>query len=205
MNTRTQFFGVSLINKKLLNWNMAKSDDDYLTDILNLADGIESKIEDLGTVYRFANQILNICGKLANKAIAKDIRAEALKIVSTPDQAEIRAALEAIRNIISAPKLLPPGKEKMKACFDIKNILKTNRYLNDCMAYASEGNIPACETRIQTFPCTPTLHGIIGYGKWAGYYHARLTYNLRIMYLWSEEAKTITYVAIITKNELDKS
>ena len=57
---------------------------------------------------------------------------------------------------------------------------------------------------IATFPCTPHLHGKITAGIWTGYWHARLTYNLRIMYHWYENKRILMYEAIITKNELEK-
>lgn len=42
------------------------------------------------------------------------------------------------------------------------------------------------------------------YGKWKNHRHARITHNLRLMYAYTAEEKTLLFKDIITKNELEK-
>lgn len=177
------------------------SDNELLEQIRILAESIKQNSDNLAAVYKAVSRIMNLCKQLDNKTLAQEIEKETLAIGSSTD----KTVIEAIANrIIELTLVVMPKETEQNSCIQPESIIKTPRYLDYCKKYESQANIDAVEIRIQTFPCTKHLHERVVSGKWKGYWHARLTGNLRIMYHYYEESRELVYEAIITKNDFDK-
>ncbi len=90
---------------------------------------------------------------------------------------------------------------------DADKIKRTKKYLSACASYAGwNAQIKSTEEQIMTSTVyDKKLHEKIIYGKnCKGYLHARITDNLRLMYLYYREEKRIVFDNIVTKNDLDK-
>ncbi len=181
-----------------------------LEDIKVLAQAIEREIinlpASLAKIANYGSQIVNRCDKLQDKALAEDIREEGKKIlVSLPQFTD--DMLDAAEDIVERIELEFAMPEKKTRFIEPKDVQQTKRFRNDCETYKDRSRkIKKVRGRIQTFPYTDKLHEKIdtpGH-TWYRYRHARLTRNLRIMYLWDEKNKVLTYDAIITKNEFEK-
>ncbi len=189
---------------------MTDNDDDkYFDIILNLLVLIRKSIDDLGTAYRCAGQILRSAEHISDADSKEQIKTEARKILSSTSPQDIKNSCDSIQLIIetfrNSKKELVVTKDIRTVRFmDPKTITKTKRYMDDCLTYESQGDIPATEIKIQTYSQSEHLHGLVTSRTWKGYRHARLTYNLRIMYHWYEDERHLVYERIITKNEFDK-
>ncbi len=174
--------------------------DDSLDAIEALCNQIKRSLTNLGNAYKLSSVILNLCSKLEDKVIADKIRAKAVDIMSAGNPAIVEEAANAILDIIETKRAIIDGKD---AFILPKTTQRSNKYIDDCKKY-SDKNIADVETKIITYPYAKKLHEKITAGKWKGYLHARLTENIRIMYLWFPEERLLRYEAIITKNELEK-
>jgi len=90
---------------------------------------------------------------------------------------------------------------------DVKSIVYSDTYKRALQQYISlEKNIRATEGKIIAWPVfSKKLHEPIIAGKYAGQLHARVTENIRIMYTYDRKTKTIYFMDIVTKNDLEKS
>jgi len=174
-----------------------KGDKEYKKEIEILAEDIKRNSTNLPIVYIRAGRILNICGKLKDTKSATLIRNKAAEISGSIDKTAIEKAADEIIVLVSETLEQP----KDERCINPSKVIKTPQYLKDCKKYAAE-NIADTEDKIQTFPYAEHIHGSITSGNWEGYWHARLSYNLRIMYHWHQSEKLLVYEAIITKNDL---
>ncbi len=181
-----------------------------LEDIKILAQAIEREITNLPAslpkIANYSSQIVNRCDKLQDKALAEDIREEGKRIlVSLPQFTD--DILDAADEIVQRIELVFEVSEEATIFIKTTDINYTSRFRKDCQTYDQHSDkIKKIQKRIVTFPYTDKLHEKIGTQghTWYGYRHARLTRNLRIMYLWDEKKKVLTYDAIITKNEFEK-
>ena len=163
-------------------------------------------LNSIGLIYKNANDIFRAANNFENKDLTFNIKGYAAKIMQTSNIKEIKTILEDLEKYLNN-KLTEKIIQKEKPYLDVDpdKIYKSDSYLKDCETYIEHLNqIEIIEKRILESPYyQKNLHEKIENKKrWKNYRHARLTYNLRIMY--EHKNKSITFDAIITKNEFDK-
>ncbi len=160
-------------------------------------------------LFKAADQLSAI-----DKSSASEIKARLLELNSLTDETEIISKIEEIKVILAKVK------EKQKTIvldqysgtylvkyYGIKGVERTGNYLKANDKYKSSLKaIKKCESDIlSTKEYIKNLHEPIKYGKYAGYLHAKIDNNLRLMYFVDTNTKILWFDNIITKNELEKS
>ncbi len=125
-------------------------------------------------------------------------------LMAMSDLEEINEKLDLLKDIIASTK----KNFAKQRYFSIKRIehLPEYKFKRDGKYLNMRKQILDTEKKIvEVEDYVDTLHEKWKHGKWAGYSHARVTGNLRIMYLYDENTETLSFVDILTKNELEKS
>ena len=191
---------------------ISENDKKRLENIKDGLKSIEANLDNLGFVYKIAGNLFRFSDSLEDKNLKSSLKGELAKIMQTKYKEEIQQAVKSIFSIISeiSETEKEETKEISKKYIDVKQeaTYRSERYEEDCEKYSLyTKNIIEVEKKILDSPYyQKKLHEKIEKHKtWKEYRHARLTGNLRIMYLYNEKEKKITFDAIITKNEFDKS
>lgn len=95
---------------------------------------------------------------------------------------------------------------------DPEIITKKKSYSDDCETYISHRDkIAKIENDIETWPeYSKKLHESLRHVEMIGNenvehpWHANLTANLRIIYVWDPKKKELRYISIMTKNDVDQ-
>ncbi|VVB80866.1 Uncharacterised protein [uncultured archaeon] len=169
---------------------------------LNNAIAYLRTVRDLSIVYSTIAKLYN-CVDTFPSPQNEQIREALNNLMSVSDLSELKGILDVLEDILKATKKAP---SQVSYLF-VKKEVKTSSYLKALNKYASlKKSISETENKIVSVPqYVDTLHEEWKHGKWQGYLHARVTGNLRIMYLYDEIEKIITFVDILTKNELENS
>ena len=184
---------------------LSDNDNKIIEDIKSSLKSIEANLDNLGFVYKTASNLFRISGNLEDKNLKSSLKLELAKIIQTQYKEEIQQAVKSVFSFISDAEKFQP---QTKRYFEGATPIKTEEYNRDCEKYSSyTKNIIEVEKKILDSPYyQKKLHEEIEEHKiWKGYRHARLTGNLRIIYTWKKEEKSIIFYAIITKNEFDKN
>ena len=152
--------------------------------------------------------------EVVDKQLVSELKAELLELNILFDRQSISNKIDEIKIIIS--KL----KEKLKATetiqssdtylvkyYGVKSVERTNNYSKAKNKYKSSLKaIEKCGSDILSAKeYVKNLHEPIKHGKYAGYLHARIDNNLRLMYFIDTNTKILWFDNLITKNELEKA
>jgi len=188
---------------------VSEKDKEILESIKVDVSVIRSKLEPskIRFIYKYVSDIIIGCDRMNDQKLAKKIKSEAASIMSTQDLEEIGKYLDGIIILISDADNIEEEKGKKHTFLDVKKTEESDRFKDDIKTYSSwEDNTRKLQQKILTWPdFEKNLHQRITSGKWEGYLHARISGNLRLMYIYDSEEKSVLWDAIITKNEFDKS
>lgn len=170
--------------ERLVNLAKSKLNDSYF---------VQSTFADLKIIYE----------NLEDNKLKYNIRMKAQEILITFDTSKLKVYIDELLFIIEK------AREINKTYLDVdpKNVERSDRYKADCEKYALyKKNIKKLEEKIiSSSEYVENLHKDITKqkSKWFGHLHARLTKNLRLMYLLNKEKKKLIFKAIITHDEYD--
>ena len=183
----------------------SNNDKKYLKLIENIINLCIRKIKDLYFVKSSFADLINVYLLLEDKGLKHNIETKAKEILTETDLNKIKKYLQELLIIVSTANKSAETYIKV----DENKRFKSDRYKEDCKRYENlEKNIKELENKILNSPIyQKRLHERIKENNktWPGYLHARLTSNIRIMYIYDQKERKITFDAIITKNEFDKS
>ncbi len=186
---------------------ISDNDKKRVKDIVDGLKSIEANLDNLSFAYKIAGKLFGLCDSLEDKDLKFNLKGELARIMQTQYKKEIQQATKSIFSFIDETKR--EVKEINKKYIDVKqeNVSRSERYKADCRKYSSlEENIEKLEEKIIRAPeYVENLHKEITKqkSKWFGYLHARLTKNLRLMYLWNKEKRKLIFEAIITHDDYD--
>ncbi len=182
---------------------LSDNDKKKLKDIKKGLKSIEANLDNLGFVYKVASNLFRISDNLEDNNLKSNIKCELTKITQTQYKEEIQQKVLSIFTLISEAEKM----QNIKRYFQNPSIKKTEEYEEDCKSHSNlKKNIEELEKKIiKSETYQENLHEKMKQGvRWKDHLHARLTGNLRLMYIWDPETKLLTFKGIITKNELEK-
>jgi len=185
---------------------MNPEDFQKLSDIREFVNVIKAKRDDLCEVYSMISQLLRIISEISDETIRNMLKTGIIQLqnkVTEDITQQSDKLLKYISAIVSAP-----AATKQKTYIDATGgISATSEYDDKKRKYSSYNDkIADVEEKIvRSFVFTKKLHEPIKHGKYAGYLHARITENLRIIYIWDARSKALIFTNILTKNELDQT
>lgn len=185
---------------------MNSEDFQKLTDICELVNVLKAKRQNLREVYSIISQILKLINEISDQTIQKKLKTKIVQLQNNIT-GDITSLLGEVIEYISAILINPITPKQKTYINPTGGINETVEYISKKKKYSAfKNNIAEVEIKITHWPeYARKLHEQIIRGKYKGHLHARITDNLRIIYLWNTKNKTLTYVDIITKNEFDQT
>lgn len=144
-----------------------------------------------------------------NKEESSKLKTSLLELNSLTDNQSINLKIDEI--ILQLSEIKTKSKDTQNTYlvkyYGIKGVKRTNNYSKAIDKYKSNARaIEKCESNILSAKeYIKNMHEPIKHGKYAGYLHARIDNNLRLMYFIDMNTKILWFDNVITKNDLEKS
>ncbi len=193
---------IGVLNMGLTKFRDVLQKHNVLADLISAKNSLYNTYSSLETKYKAE-------AGLTDEEFARDPKTYKELLIITFNEPVDQIINMANSEKVKLENLSEPERDKeSKPFLDIKGKPeRTKKYLSACASYASwSAQIKSTEEQIMTSTVyEKKLHEKIIYGKnCKGYLHARITDNLRLMYLYYREEKRIVFDNIVTKNDLDK-
>jgi len=177
--------------------------------IEKIEEGLKVIKRDSSQLYKFVGLLFNLASHISNEHVKKEIESELVVLQSLTGERSIVAKTDEIINYLEEAKERtgnPLENTFVGKQHGVRRVTHSDKYLEDLKKYSNmEGHIRDVEARIlYDTEYVKNHHELIReHRKYAGYLHARLRGNIRIMdYIMDGE---LVFDEIITKNEFDST